>query len=209
MICRRTLPIAVLCAPLALATTPKTLRADTFKLVTVASTQSENFAAGDDLGNYAINVATWSGSPCGHVANCFQVGNASSSGFTFSQTLPVLGSGATYTNAPETHPNLGANWVVSGMLGDIFAATYYGVGWSKQGIFNGTDPLTDYLGTGSIDGGLVSSDGNVYFIDGADNTLVVALDLSTAPTPEPTTLTLLGTGLSGLASLLYRRTRRA
>ncbi len=200
--------LAVLAAPLALL--PSSLRADTFHLITVESTQTDHFVAGDDLGNFAIQLPTWAGSACGNSAlTCFKVGAVGSPNLTLSQALPTLGPGASYVNSPLSYPSLGKTWSVTGMLGGIFAGTYFGHGWSESGVFDGTDPLKDYLGKGSIDGGLVSSGGNVFFIDGLDNTLVVALDTSASPAPEPTTFTLLGTGLSGVVSLLYRRSRRA
>ena len=193
----------------ALALTPRSALADSFTLHTVDYTQSENFSSGDDLGDFVINANGSTLHPCGWAAaNCFKVGSVGSSSSYYTTVAPALGNGAVSGFWVPTHPVLGPAWDVTGELGGIFAATYSSGGFTLRGIFDGTDPLTDYLGKGSIDGGLVSKGGSVYFDDGLDNTLVVALDTSMTPTPEPGTMTLIGSGCSGLVALLARRRRR-
>ena len=76
----------------------------------------------------------------------------------------------------------------------------------ELGLFDGTDPMLDYLGYGSIDGGFMTANGNVFFIDGALDTLDVAIDLDTIPAPEPGSLMLLGTGALGMVEVVRRRT---
>jgi len=51
----------------------------------------------------------------------------------------------------------------------------------------------------------MTANGNAFFIDGADDTLDVALDLSTVPTPEPGTLSMLGTGALMVVGTLRRK----
>ena len=193
----------------AMALVPRSASADTFTLYTVDATESENFHSGDDLGNFVINANGSPAHPCGVSAlSCFQVGSAKTSSTYYTTTAPTLGKGATNGSGAPTHPVLGAAWDVTGELGGIFAATYCSGDLTLRGIFDGTDPRNDYLGVGSIDGGLVSKGGNVFFDDGLDNTLVVAMDTSMAPAPEPGTITLIGSGCSGLMALIARRRRR-
>ena len=206
----RGLQSAVLSALLsALALTPRSALANTYTLHTVAYTQSESFNSGDDLGNFVINAAGSTLHPCGWAAaSCFQVGSVGSTSTYYTTTAPALGKGAVSGSTVPSRPTLGPAWDVTGELGGIFAATYWSGSYTLRGIFDGTDPLKDYLGKGSIDGGLVSKGGSVYFDDGFDNTLVVALDTSVTPTPEPGTMTLIGSGCSGLVALLARRRQR-
>ena len=211
MYASRVLHSVVLSALLsALALTPRFALAATFTLHTVDSTESENFSSGDDLGNFVINATGSTLHPCGWAAaHCFKVGSVGSTSSYYTTTAPALGKGAVSGSRLPTRPDLGPAWDVTGELGSIFAATYSAGGLTLRGIFDGTNPLTDYLGKGSIDGGLVSEGGSVYFDDGFNNTLVVALDTSVVPTPEPGTMTLIGSGCSGLLTLLSRRRRRA
>jgi hypothetical protein len=52
----------------------------------------------------------------------------------------------------------------------------------------------------------MTANGNVFFIDGALDTLDVAIDLDTIPAPEPGSLMLLGTGALGMVGMMRRRT---
>lgn len=94
----------------------------------------------------------------------------------------------------------------------IFAGSFDLPGGSYlRGIWSGSDPdlYADYLGSGSIDGGFMTANGNAYFIDGLHDSLDVALDLSAAPVPEPGTLVLLGTGALSLLGITCRRFARS
>ena len=205
----RGLMYAVLSASFsALALAPRSASADSYTLYTVDHSASENFSSGDDMGDFVINASASTGHPCGVSATaCFKVGSITSGITTYSSTAPTLGAGARTGTLPPARPELGPEWSVTGELGGIFAATYSIGNFTLRGIFDGTDPTKDYLGAGSMDGGLVSDRGTVYFIDGLDDTLVVALDTSISPAPEPGTLTLFGSGCSGLALLMARRHR--
>ena len=100
----------------------------------------------------------------------------------------------------------GSMWCSNGheMFGGVFDLPN---GKVYQGTFDGPDPLTDMLEAGVADGpGVMSANGNFYFDDATNDNLVVAIDLTTAPTPEPSGLALAGTG--GLAVLEAVRRKR-
>lgn len=201
--------VAVSLVSAGLALTPRSALADTFTLYTVDHSQSESFQAGDDQGDFILNAYTPNTPSCGvTAAHCFKVGSVASGSSYYTTVAPALGAGAVNGSMAPSHLNLGANWTVTGALGGIFAATYHSDDLTVRGIFDGTDPRTNYLGGGSLDGGLVSKGGTVYFIDGFNNTLDVALDTSIAPAPEPGTITLLGSGAWGLLAHVARRRKR-
>ncbi len=188
--------------------------ADTYKLYTVAYTQSETFFMGDDFGDYAINSSlvsfdgkTLCGTPW--FQTCYQVGNAITGKSFYSTTLP--------TATPNPNPNpkspvsdkpSGPNWDILSSVGNLFFGFYQAPdGTLSRGIWDGSDPVKDLISRGSIDGGFASANGNVFFTDGLDNTLVVGVDLSTSPVPEPGTLSLSATALLASAAALKRRLR--
>ena len=184
-------------------------RADDYKLYTVADTQSERFVMGDDFGDYAISSSLISGHTnlCGtsYLDSCYQVGNVFTGTSYFSSSIP----------APVANPHpiaghadlpAGPGWDLSSDLGYLFCGSYqYPNGSLAQGIWDGPDLVANYLGSGSIDGGLSSANGNVFYIDGTNNTLVVGIDLQTSPVPEPGTLSLTATAVLAAASFGRRR----
>ena len=195
--------------------------ADTYSLTAVAYTQSENFAAGDDFGNYTINVSDRlindSHYNCGGAVNpmfCYETHYINSSIPVFTTVPPPL------WNDPD--PIAGSDSCAPGAGFDvyrilcanghmIFAGSFdLPSGRSLRGIWSGSDPdlYADYLGSGSIDGGFMTGNGNAYFIDGLHDSLDVALNLSATPVPEPGTLVLLGTGALSLLGITRRRFAR-
>ena len=185
--------------------------ADTYKLYTVAYTQSETFAMGDDFGNYAIaSSLNFNGQNfCGtsYLQPCYQVGNAITGQHSYASTLPPSEYDPS-VKAPHSLRPSGPDWDILSSVGGLFFGFYQAPGGTlSRGIWDGSDPITDRIGGGSIDGGFASSNGNVYFIDGIDNTLVVGVDLTTSPVPEPGTLLLSATALLASAASFSRRLR--
>ena len=188
-----------------------TAHADIYKLYTVAYTQSETFAMGDDFGNYAINSSiVFNGQNlCGtsYLQLCYQVGNAITGRRSFSSTIPP-GQSDPNPKSPHFDQPTGPNWDILSSVGGLFFGFYQAPdGTLSRGIWDGSNPLTDRISAGSIDGGFVSAAGDVYFIDGLDNTLVFGLDLSTSPVPEPGTLSLTAMALLTSAAAFGRRFR--
>ena len=186
--------------------------ADIYKLYAVANTSSEHFVMGDDFGDYALTSSVVIGHTnlCGtsYLDVCYQIGNAITGASSYSSTIP---SPVTDPNAQPGHSDLpsGPGWQIYNDLGNLFSGSYQASnGDLKIGIWDGSDPVANYLGRGSIDGGLSSTNGNVFYIDGVNNTLVVGIDLQTSPVPEPGTLSLTATALVATASFGRRRLRR-
>ena len=186
--------------------------ADTYKLFVVQDTQSERFVMGDDFGDYAFNSSLTFGHTnlCGtsSLDVCYGVGNVFTGALSYSSVLP----------SPVTDPHPGAaqvvqpsgpNWDPLRYLGGL-SSGYYTLpnGWMTRGIWDGSDPVADLVSRGTIDGGFASANGNVFFADGSDNTLVVGIDQQTSPVPEPTTLSLVGTACLAAAALRKRIFRR-
>ena len=188
---------------------PSIAHADTYQLYVVANTQSEHFVMGDDFGDFAISLSLpfASPSPCGGLAlfsPCYEVGNVASQAVSYTANLPI----ATPDPDPKSgHDDLptGPGWQLTGELGNLFAGYYQAPnGTEKRGIWDGSDPALSYLSDGSLDGGFASANGNVFYIDGFNNTLVVGIDLQTSPVPEPGTLSLTATALLAVTALRRR-----
>ena len=184
-------------------------RADAYKLYVVADTQSEAFVMGDDFGDYAFNSSLVIGytNLCGtsYLDSCYQVGNAITGTSYYSSTIPAP---LPDPNAPPGHADLptGAAWDIYKQLGNLFSGSYeFPDGTLKIGTWDGSNPITNYLGNGSVDGGLSSANGNVFYTDGVNNTLVVGIDLQTSPVPEPGTLSLTATAVLSAAAFGRRR----
>ncbi len=185
--------------------------ADTYKLFVVTNTQSEHFVMGDDFGDYAFNSSLVFGNTnlCGtsSLNLCYGVGNVFTGAISYSSTLPSPVIDPHPGTATPTRPS-GPNWDPLSYLGGL-SSGFYSLpgGQMARGIWDGADPVTDYLSDGTIDGGFTSANGNVFFIDGYNNTLVVGIDQQTSPIPEPDTLSLTSTALVAAAALRRRIVR--
>ncbi len=202
------------------ATATERAFADTYYLETVAFTENENFAGGDDFGDYTINITNnviFQPNPmCGSIANpaaCFETYYVGNPNPVYTTTAPALRvdhdpiAGDQLCVVPSDFDVL-RELCTNGHL--LFAGFYIppGGGMELRGIFDGTDPALDFLGDNTIDGGFMTANGNAYFIDGLRDTLVAAIDLDTIPVPEPGGLALLGTGVIAAMGVVRRRARR-
>jgi hypothetical protein len=202
---------------------PTSVFADTYSLGAVKSTQSEGFAGGDNYGNYTININDMvmfiPDFNCDGVVNppsCYETHYIDSPTVVYSTTPPPLWADPTPIAGNDTcalTPGLGfsAYRILCNNGHMLFAGEYeLGNGQSLRGVWTGSnpDPILDYLGFHSIDGGFMTTNGNAYFIDGLHDTLDVAIDLSARPVPEPSTLLLLGTGGLGILGMVRRKVMR-
>ena len=202
-----TYALALLSA-VSLTATTSIAHADTYKLFVVAETQSERFVMGDDFGDFAFNSSFVYGHTnlCGtsSLDLCYGVGNVFTGAVSYTSTLPLPAADPHPGTADPTRP-AGPNWATIRELGGLSSGFYtLPSGQVALGIWDGPDPVNDFLSDGSIDGGFTSANGNVFFIDGFDNTLVVAIDQQTSPIPEPGTLSLTATALVAATTLRRR-----
>lgn len=194
--------------------------ADTYSLTAVDYTQSENFYAGDDFGNYTISVDDLlihiPNFSCGGVidaSSCYETHYINRATDVFTVTPPSLWNDPDPIAGSDpctVDPDRGFHplHILCGNGHVIFGGFYDRPDGSElRGIWSGSDPnpTLDYIGDGTIDGGFMTDNGNAYFIDGVHDTLDVALDLSAVPVPEPGSVVLLGTGALLLMGLLRRR----
>jgi hypothetical protein len=193
---------------LVLTAVGRTAHADSYSWMSVLQTQNENFAGGDDFGNYTINIsnsfAYGPGGNCGGVISntCYETHYANNASPSYSTTVPAL-----WTNPDPVAGTEDCSLYAGSrsVLCNNGHALYFGFvtkpdGSEIRGMFAGATPdYTDYLGSASFDGGFMTANGNAYFIDGLHDTLDIALNRSATPVPEPGSLLLLGTG--GLAML--------
>ncbi len=187
--------------------------ADTYKIVYEGYSQHEDFYGIDIIGDYVVDLsydASFGLIPqCDpHAAGCYASYYVGSTGPTYTYTPPALdyddGSPCTSILFPGFLPDKGVcnngHTVVGGMIGPF----------GSFNVWDGPDPIADLLlPYATFDGGYMDSYGDVVFIDGHDDKLIAAYDLtSTRPAPEPNTLILLGTGCLSLLGATRRLTRR-
>jgi hypothetical protein len=86
---------------------------------------------------------------------------------------------------------------------DMYAPEY------PNTIFTGPDPVTDRFGPGILDEVRLNSSGDFLYLEGnlgiGDGEIYEAIDLTTAATPEPGSIFLLGTGALTALAVMRRR----
>jgi hypothetical protein len=74
-------------------------------------------------------------------------------------------------------------------------------------VYTGLDSSPQYLLPGTLDGALLNSSGDLIWDDGQSDEFFEAIDTSSSPVPEQSTLVLLVTGLVALTTLIRRKVK--
>lgn len=194
--------------------------ADSYGITAVKYTQRDHFVAGNDYGDYVIDITQDAldnrVSGCGGLqgwTQCFQAHYASSNTDVISATPPLLAVDPAPIAGDLTSCNVplsfGGGVARLCNNGHMLISGLFGSGNSLlRGIWDG-DSVAPTAGTrlsaATMDGGFMTANGNAFFLDGAHDTLDVALDLSATPAPEPGSLSMLGTGALILCGTLRRK----
>lgn len=174
------------------------LRADTYTLRIVANTEDGSFVGVTTANTFVVDESDHAMlvGLCGSMSagpQCFATYYGGGTTPVFSLTAPTL----TYDNGSPCTPTITNFSVLHGACNnghEIFGGEFNNGSLDVRGVFTGPDPILNFLEAGSFDTGFINASGDSVFIDGLNDTLVFAEDLSTLATPEPAPLALLCTG---------------
>jgi PEP-CTERM motif len=193
---------AILAIAVVLFTLPVSARGDTYQILALQTDNAHNLFGIDTAGDVVISSLSPECSIAfgGSVFFCYEtfVGGMLSS---LSTTVPPL----LYDDGAACVPSLppGVFSFIHGVCNngrEAFASDI-----PKRGLFTGPDPVADFLHGPFADTIFLNASGDIAFADPLNEEIYEAVDLSTDPVPEPSTLVLLATGVLGAAGALRRR----
>ena len=211
--------------------------ADSYSVSSVGLPQSSRFVGIDSDGDYVMDITsnafhgrpTCGGSSVPFNSRCFET-------VYDGQTTPVFSTTPTlnFDNGSPCSISAPSGFLTSAAIcnnGHMLFSGQYGVnGTTITGVWDGFDPVADYLGNFYLASGFINSNGDAVFVDTIHNTLMFADDQSSslristfsldsfetldsfdkrdpAPAPEPGSLLLVGTGSISLFTVLRRKLR--
>ena len=183
-------------------------KADTYKITVVDFYVNENFLGIDDKGDFVVNNLGDNAIKCGGLPGdpCFEVFLVGQSPF-FTTTAPVLA----FDNGASCTVVLDASFAPQSTLPGICNNGHEIFSAFPSGVFDGPDVSDLVLFGGKFGGGFINANGDAVFTEdiyhGFNGELIFAQDLTTASTPEPSSLLLFGTGCVSILGTLRRYTR--
>lgn len=180
--------------------------ADSYVWSYVGSGNGTTIAGIDDYGDYIIGHP-FGGAGCTTAfTGCYETFYAATGLKTWTNTLPMLltdltpiaGSGCTYTGPSATSVCNNGHQVVSAVTSPFSVSSITSQGYTS--IYSGT-----------MDASRMSANGNLLFVDGSKDLIVLGINQSAVPlaasivTSEPSSIALVGTGVLGIIGVIRRR----
>ena len=181
-----------------------TARADTYASYAVGTSSGSLFNLG------LTSTRTLVIQKAGCTNNCYQ---------TFTPpgqpaVAPYDGTNLTFDNGTACSPTVGPGFlsVSMGKCNNGHEALFGSTSTLQMtgALFDGPDPVNNKIFSGFIDNILINSEGDIAFVNASGinsdiNYLFIDLTSRMSPTPEPSTIALLGTGALGAFRFLRRR----
>ena len=192
---------AILAIAVVLSTLTVSARGDTYQILALQTDNNHNLFGIDTAGDVVISTGSSDclalGPTVGFCYETFVDGVFSS----LSATVPSLAYDDGTSCVPSLPPGIFS--LVLGVCNngrEAFASDI-----PHRGLYTGPDPVADFLHGPFVDTIFMNASGDIAFADPLNEEIYEAVDLSTDPVPEPSTLVLLATGVLGAAGALRRR----
>jgi len=191
----------------------KSAHADSYEII--------DFGFGDNVADQLVGIES-SGAvvfystvgPCGIVIPCWSTWvNGALASYTSTNPNPVYDNGTT-SSVPTTSLSLSGSDLADSVFNngyEVFGTNGAAPSPYEDSIFDGPDPVANFIGNGELDVADLNSSGDfVYLIDArgilpdeAHGEYYEAIDLTTTETPEPSSLLLLATGVLSVLGIYY------